>query len=75
MLVDFGDIKKSFYAVLDRIDHTFLNDLPEFKGISPSAENIARFVYTELAGTPFERAKLEVVQVWETPTQMASYGE
>jgi 6-pyruvoyltetrahydropterin/6-carboxytetrahydropterin synthase len=75
MLVDFSEVKKRFFAILDRLDHTYLNDLPEFKTVSPSAENIAKLVYTELASNPFELANLDEVQVWETPTQMAAYRE
>ncbi len=75
MLVDFTDIKICFNKVLERLDHAFLNELPEFEGISPSAENIARHIYTELKKSPFERAFLRDVQVWETPTQAATYSE
>jgi 6-pyruvoyltetrahydropterin/6-carboxytetrahydropterin synthase len=75
MLVDFSEVKKRFFSILDRLDHAYLNDLPEFKDVSPSAENIARLVYTELSASPFDLAKLDEVQVWETPTQMATYRE
>ena len=75
MLVDFTEIKKVFNDILNRLDHAFLNELPEFDGISPSAENIARHIYRELSKSPFDAARLDVVQVWETPTQMASYRE
>ena len=75
MLVDFGDVKKYFNEVLDTIDHTYLNDLPAFKDISPSAENIAAYVYRNLKAHSFERATLLKVTVWETPTQSAIYFE
>jgi 6-pyruvoyltetrahydropterin/6-carboxytetrahydropterin synthase len=75
MLVDFTDIKKECNAILDTIDHTYLNELPQFASISPSAENIARFVYRSMAKTRFPLADIQSVQVWETPTQMASYSE
>jgi 6-pyruvoyltetrahydropterin/6-carboxytetrahydropterin synthase len=75
MLVDFAEIKKVFYAVLGKLDHTYLNELEAFKDVSPSAENIARHVYLELKATIFSRAKLAVVTVFETPTQLASYRE
>lgn len=73
MLVDFTDVKRVFHAVLDTLDHKYLNDLPAFKDLSPSAENIAAHVFHELVKSPFERAKLECVSVWETPTQVAVY--
>ncbi len=75
MLVDFGDVKKAFYAVLDTLDHTYLNDLPPFRDLSPSAENIAAYIFHELKRTTFDRAKLLSVSAWETPTQVATYRE
>ncbi len=75
MLVDFTDIKRAFNAVLDTIDHTYLNEVPAFEGISPSAENIAAYIYRSMKQTPFDRATLDHVSVWETPTQVAVYRE
>jgi len=75
MLVDFTDIKRAFNAVLDTIDHTYLNEVPAFEGVSPSAENIAAYIYRALKQTPFDRATLDHVSVWETPTQVAKYSE
>ena len=73
MLVDFTDVKRAFHAVLETLDHTYLNNLPAFQGVSPSAENIAAHIFHELARTPFDRAALDHVSVWETPTQVATY--
>ena len=75
MLVDFTDIKRAFHAVLDTLDHTYLNELPAFQSVSPSAENIAAHIFRELKQTPFDRAALSSVSVWETPTQVAVYRE
>jgi len=75
MLVDFTEIKKAFHAVLDTLDHTYLNDLPAFRNLSPSAENIAAHIFQELNQTLFDRARLDRVSVWETPTQVAVYRE
>jgi 6-pyruvoyltetrahydropterin/6-carboxytetrahydropterin synthase len=75
MLVDFSDIKMVFNKVLDQLDHSYLNDLPAFRDLSPSAENIARYIYFEMKLSPFVGAKITKVSVWETPTQMASYQE
>lgn len=75
MLVDFTDVKKVFHAVLDTIDHTYLNELPAFRDLSPSAENIAAYIYREMKHHAFPRARLLSVAVWETPTQRAIYRE
>ena len=75
MLVDFTDVKREFNRVLEQLDHTYLNDLPAFKDLSPSAENIARYIFLELKESPFARGELTAVSVWETPTQVAVYRE
>jgi 6-pyruvoyltetrahydropterin/6-carboxytetrahydropterin synthase len=75
MLVDFGDIKKALNAVLDTLDHKYLNDLVAFADLSPSAENIAAYIFGELKKAGFERGRLAAVSVWETPTQVATYRE
>lgn len=73
MLVDFGQIKKALNAILDQLDHKYLNDLPAFRETSPSAENIAAYIYTRLEASKFDLAKLDSVQVWETDNQFATY--
>ena len=73
MLEDFGEIKKALGGILERFDHYNLNDLPEFRDLSPSAENIARMIGDSLARHPFERGRVDRVQVWETPIQAATY--
>lgn len=73
MLVDFTEVKKAFHSVLDELDHTYLNDLPAFRDLSPSAENIAAYIFHSLDHTQFDRAALDRVSVWETPTQVATY--
>ncbi|MGO8670046.1 MAG: 6-carboxytetrahydropterin synthase QueD [Capsulimonadaceae bacterium] len=75
MLVDFTDVKKAFNAVLGDLDHKYLNELPAFRDVSPSAENIAAYIYKQMQRYPFERGTLSSVSVWETPTQVAVYRE
>jgi 6-pyruvoyltetrahydropterin/6-carboxytetrahydropterin synthase len=71
MLVDFGLLKGALRAVLEALDHSFLNDLAFFGG-DPSAERIAEYVFKELAARMPE-APLEAVEVFETGTSMARY--
>ena len=73
---DFTVLKKHLREVLDRLDHTSLNDIPPFDKINPSSENIATTVYTQvksrLADAPVSLTKVEV---WESPTSRAEYRE
>ena len=69
---DFRKAKAVLSAVLDYLDHEYINDLPEFSVQNPSAEAIAKLV--------FDRVKQSVpqtycVSVWETPTSCATYFE
>jgi 6-pyruvoyltetrahydropterin/6-carboxytetrahydropterin synthase len=73
---DFVDLKRELRALADHLDHTLLNDLPEFKGVETSAENQARWFWEELKKRlPGPQASgLLYTRVWETPTQWAQYG-
>jgi 6-pyruvoyltetrahydropterin/6-carboxytetrahydropterin synthase len=76
MLVDFLDVKSFMGQILDRIDHQFLNEIPPFDVVNPSAENIAEYFYQEMAGkledTPVP-VRISEVKIWETDIQSATY--
>jgi 6-pyruvoyltetrahydropterin/6-carboxytetrahydropterin synthase len=76
MLVDFLDVKSFMGEILDRIDHQFLNEIPPFDVVNPSAENIAEYFYQQLAGkfaaTPVP-VRIREVKIWETEIQSATY--
>jgi len=73
---DFTELKRILNTILDRFDHTNLNETPPFDKINPSSENIARTVY-EAMKTEFKNApvKLAGVKVWESPDSAVEYQE
>jgi 6-pyruvoyltetrahydropterin/6-carboxytetrahydropterin synthase len=76
MLVDFLDVKSLLGEILDRIDHQFLNEIPPFDVINPSAENIAEYFYQQLTGRLAETpvpVRIREVKIWETEIQSATY--
>lgn len=78
LLVDFVEIKRLMHAVSDRLDHQFLNDVPPFDVQNPSAENMAKYFYDEIAkGLDARKAEPPVrvaqVKIWETDTSTATY--
>jgi 6-pyruvoyltetrahydropterin/6-carboxytetrahydropterin synthase len=75
LLVDFVELKKTVHAVLDRLDHQWLNEFPPFDVLNPSAENMARYIYDEVAAGLKPRAGVKVgwVKLWETDTASAVY--
>lgn len=74
LAIDFQELKAATKEVLTGLDHTYLNDLQFFREINPSSENIARFIFEELARR-VEREGLWVhrVTAWESDRACASY--
>ena len=76
MLINISEIKERAGRILrDRFDHKFLNeDNPAFRGVPPTAENVARQLYCELAPLFADaRAKLSVCHLSESPDRSATY--
>jgi 6-pyruvoyltetrahydropterin/6-carboxytetrahydropterin synthase len=75
LLVDFVELKRVVHGVIDRMDHQWLNDWPPFDKLNPSAENMAKFIYDEVAGalSPRPGVKVGWVKLWETDTSAALY--
>ncbi|MBL8965958.1 MAG: 6-carboxytetrahydropterin synthase QueD [Spirochaetaceae bacterium] len=71
MLLDFGELKGALRAVIDRLDHSLLNDLDYFQG-DPSAERIATYIFNGILEL-LPSAPLSAVEVFETETSMARY--
>jgi len=75
MLMDFRDLKRILNEILDRFDHAYLNDLPEFQAQNPTTENIARLVYHTCAGRLPAGIRVSSVAVWESAKAGARYSE
>ena len=75
LLMDFVELKRSLMAVIDRLDHQWLNDYPPFNLLNPSAVNIAKYIYDEVRNgmrAP-NGAQITSVKLWETDTSSATY--
>ncbi len=75
LLVDFVELKKVVHSVLDRMDHQWLNEFPPFDVLNPSAENMAKYIYDEVASGlgVAPGVRVESVRLWETDTASATY--
>jgi 6-pyruvoyltetrahydropterin/6-carboxytetrahydropterin synthase len=75
LLVDFVELKRVVHAVLDRMDHQWLNDFPPFDALNPSAENMAKYIYDEVSAglKTKEGVRVASVRLWETDTASATY--
>ena len=76
MLINISEIKERAGKVLrDRFDHKFLNqDNPSFREVPPTAENVARQLYVDVAPLFSDaEAKLSVCHLSESPERSATY--
>ena len=69
---DFRDLKTRLNEVLERFDHTNLNEVAPFNTINPSSENLASTIFNELQ-PKLPGINLVSVEVWESPDASAEY--
>ena len=68
MGIDFAVLKDHLAEICARLDHVELNGIPFFSENNPTAENLARYIFVELANRlEGEDAGLISVEVNETP--------
>ncbi len=72
ILIDFKVLKQHLKSVLDLLDHKDINELPDFKGISPSSETLAKYIYNKMKE---DIPQISKISIWETSTSCASYFE
>jgi 6-pyruvoyltetrahydropterin/6-carboxytetrahydropterin synthase len=71
MVIDFIVLKDSLEQVIQKIDHTYLNEITEIG--NPTTENIAKYIFGYLKKTLPESPRLEKVRVWESPKSWCEY--
>ena len=80
--IDFKILKSYLKIIMEKLDHKYINELPYFENINPSAENIAKYIFKEFGilldnnqESKNINIKVKKVNVYETATSMASYFE
>ncbi len=75
LLIDFKEVKEATDGILKELDHSFLNELPQFKGQNPSSENIAAYVFERLSSR-LNNSEVRVSKViaWESDDACAGYS-
>ncbi len=75
LLMDFREVKEATDGILEELDHSFLNELPQFRDRSPSSENIAAYVFEKLTNKlNNNRVRVLKVTAWESDSAAASYS-
>ena len=74
--IDFREIKKQTKLVVKRLDHQYLNEIKPFDVLNPTAENIAKYFFDEIALLITNKnVKVKEVMIWETPRSAVTYSE
>jgi 6-pyruvoyltetrahydropterin/6-carboxytetrahydropterin synthase len=78
LLIDFVELKQILRRIIERLDHQFLNDVPPFDELNPSAENMARYFHQEMSRQLDGSARpnpvrVAEIKIWETDTATATY--
>ena len=74
MVMDFRLLKAKTQAILETLDHRYLNELPVFNGKNPSSENLAAYIFAELSRQVDQGSqRVGWVSVWESDTSQAKY--
>ncbi len=78
LVMDFVEVKRILHEVVDTLDHKFMNDVPPFDVLNPSAENMSKYFHDEIAarlsqGVRETPVRLVQVRIWETETSTATY--
>lgn len=74
--LDFVSLKENVETILSRLDYKNINEVPPFDAQNPSAENIARWLFAELASQiNNDNARLKRVEVKEFDDCGAAYFE
>ncbi len=74
LLLDFRILKEWTDEILDSLDHKYLNELPYFQNVNPSAENLARFLHDRIdEKAAAQNIAVPCVTVWESENARASY--
>jgi 6-pyruvoyltetrahydropterin/6-carboxytetrahydropterin synthase len=76
LAIDFKVLKRETNALLDELDHKYVNQHHFFQDISPSSENISRYLFQELSRRLNDNnVKVERIGVWESDNACAEYYE
>lgn len=73
IVYDFKTLKDDLATVLEPLDHAYLNDVPPFDCVNPTAEHLSRHIFERLAGLVGPAVSVVEVAVWESPVAKITY--
>ncbi len=74
--IDFLKVKNAVKNILDKLDHTTLNENPAFTDMNPTSETLSRFLFTRLSSLiNTQHIRVSKIMVMESPGCGSSYQE
>jgi 6-pyruvoyltetrahydropterin/6-carboxytetrahydropterin synthase len=75
-LIDIVDLETRLEKILTLYQDRLLNDLPQFDGLNPSIEHLARIIWSDIRQEgPLPYLKALTIKIWENDQAWASYSE
>ena len=76
MIIDHVILKNHLDQVLQKLDHTYLNDLDWFADVAPTTENIAKIIFEQMNKLlkQYENIDVKQVKIAENQNVSISYG-
>lgn len=69
--IDFREARRLVDSATEKLDHSYLNKVSALKGINPTSENVAKFIYDSIKK---KNKYIKSVSVWENERSCAAYG-
>ncbi len=74
--LDFKELKDRLGKITGSLDHINLNEFEGFRSENPTAENLARYIYNEIAASLSDTpARVKQVTIYESEKYRATYYE
>ncbi len=74
MAIDFKKIRQETIKLTDKLDHRYINEIPPFDTINPTAENIAAYIFEGLSKTlNTDSVRIIAITLWETERACVRY--
>ena len=75
MVIDFKDLKDITWQIVGKFDHQVFNEVAPFDKQNPTAENISKYLYSEIGKNLPEGVKMDRIRLWETDNYSIEYFE
>jgi 6-pyruvoyltetrahydropterin/6-carboxytetrahydropterin synthase len=75
MVMDFREAKRIIGEIINRFDHTYLNELTDFQALNPTTENLSKILFEYLKNALPAGVIVAKVTTWESDRCGAAYFE